>query len=497
MRMSVQKVENFQRNETLILMFFKSTWMPISALTFSLFGLHSILPQTAQVIGTGLALVFCILAFESLASLKESQKTVLWSILSFTCAASSMWDALLVAHGQWIAAALLGGGMGWAITRTVSMIHLPQLMAFFHGLVGMATALLGLVLIIMHGHYTPNMAIQTRLELAIGGIMAAITLTGSLIAGAKLHGWLQHNWAEMISRKIIWGCAGLTLVSTIMLLIWPNMGWMIALLISSGCLGSSIVLPIGGADMPVIISLLNACSGWATLGIGFSLQHPLYIVVGSIVGFSGAVLSWMMCRGMNRSIQDVLFPKLSTSENAPMDASQGTVQNLTAPDAAFILKSASRVVIIPGYGMAAAHAQHVLQELAGVLADQKIQVYYAIHPVAGRMPGHMNVLLAEAKVPYESMLELDESNVELGRCDVALIIGANDIVNTLAKTDSGSSIYGMPIFNLDKVQTILIIKRSMAAGYAGLDNPLFYQPNTFMVFGDAKKVCADILKNSV
>jgi NAD(P) transhydrogenase subunit beta len=477
-------------------MFFKSSWMQISSLALGLLGLHCLFPQIAQVISTGLALVFCILAFASLASLKESQKTMFWSILSFTCAASSVWDTILSAQWEWVIAAIVGGGIGWAVTRTVSMIHLPQLMAFFHGLVGMATALLSLVLIFMHGHYAANIAIQTRLELAIGGVMAAMTLTGSLIAGAKLHGWLQQNWSKMISRPMIWGCAGITLVSGIVLILWPNVWWMLGLLITSAVLGAAIVLPVGGADMPVVISLLNACSGWATLGIGFSLQHPLYIVVGSIVGFSGAVLSWIMCRGMNRSIKDVLFPKNASSETVQNSAAQGAVQSLSASDAAFILNSASRVVIIPGYGMAAAHAQHVLHELSGVLSDHHIQIHYAIHPVAGRMPGHMNVLLAEAKVPYESMLELDESNVELGQCDVALIIGANDIVNTLAKTDSSSSIYGMPIFNLDKVKTILIIKRSMAAGYAGLDNPLFYQSNTFMVFGDAKKVCAEILKET-
>jgi NAD(P) transhydrogenase subunit beta len=380
------------------------------------------------------------------------------------------------------------------MTRGVSMIHLPQLMAFFHGLVGMATALMSLVLIGLHGHFSENTSMLTRVELIFGGIMAAVTLTGSLVAGAKLHGWLNQNWSKILPKHGLWAVAGIMTVSAIFVGLMANPWTMLFLLTTSALVGVALVLPIGGADMPVVISLLNACSGWATLAIGFSLAHPLFIVVGSVVGFSGAVLSWIMCRGMNRSLSDVLFPQPVAANAAPQD-SLGTAQSLAPEDAAFMLGAASRVTIIPGYGMAAAHAQHILHELTSALVARGICVNYAIHPVAGRMPGHMNVLLAEAKVPYESMLELDESNMELVQSDVVLIIGANDIVNTLAKTDPTSSIYGMPIFNLEKVKTILIIKRSLGVGYAGLDNPLFYQSNTFMIFGDAKKACGDILKS--
>jgi|LauGreDrversion4_2_1035121.scaffolds.fasta_scaffold22016_1 NAD(P) transhydrogenase subunit beta len=457
-------------------------------------GLHWIWPDMVRVISTALSMAFCIMAFASLVSLKESQKTIFYSTLSFSCAACSIVDTLILAQWEWVMAILLGGGLGWGITRSVSMIHLPQLMAFFHALVGMATALLGLVLVALHGLFSANIPMQTRWELAIGGIMAAITLTGSLIAGAKLHGWLKQDFSSLLPRHSLLFVTIASVLVGFMMVVWPNMWSMFALLLISGLWGAAIVLPIGGADMPVVISLLNACSGWATLGIGFSLEHPLFIVVGSIVGFSGAVLSWIMCKGMNRSLKDVVFPTpLSANISAPL-AHTGHVQTLSPEDAAFVLSSASRVVIIPGYGMAAAHAQHVLQELNEKLSENGTVVHYAIHPVAGRMPGHMNVLLAEAKVPYESMLELDESNMELSQSDVVLIIGANDIVNTLSK-DPSSSIYGMPIFNLEKVKTVLFIKRSMAAGYAGLDNPLFYEPNTFMVFGDGKKVCTDILKH--
>jgi len=457
-------------------------------------GLHLVWPDVTRVVSIGLSMAFCIMAFASLVSLKESQKTIFYCILSFSCAACSIMGTLMSAQWEWVLAILLGSGLGWGITRSVSMIHLPQLMAFFHALVGMATALLGVVLVALHGLFSTTIPMQTRAELAIGGVMAAITLTGSLIAGAKLHGWLKQDFSSFIPRHGLLLTTALSLSISILMMIWPNMWSMFALLLVSGLWGIVVVLPIGGADMPVVISLLNACSGWATLGIGFSLQHPLFIVVGSIVGFSGAVLSWMMCKGMNRSLMDVIFPTPSSSDGPTSPAHEGSVQTLSPEDAAFVLSSASRVVIIPGYGMAAAHAQHVLQELNEKMSENGITVHYAIHPVAGRMPGHMNVLLAEAKVPYESMLELDESNMELAQSDVVLIIGANDIVNTLAK-DATSSIYGMPIFHLEKVKTVLFIKRSMAAGYAGLDNPLFYQPNTFMVFGDGKKVCTDILKH--
>jgi NAD(P) transhydrogenase subunit beta len=460
----------------------------------TLIGLHWVWPDGARMISTALSMAFCIMAFASLVSLKESQKTIFYSTLSFSCAACSIVDTLILAQWEWVMAIVLGGGLGWGITRSVSMIHLPQLMAFFHALVGMATALLGLVLVALHGLFSANIPMQTRCELAIGGMMAAITLTGSLIAGAKLHGWLKQDFSSLLPRhSLLFVTMAMGLVG-IVLMIWPNMWSMLAVLLISGLWGIAVVLPIGGADMPVVISLLNACSGWATLGIGFSLEHPLFIVVGSIVGFSGAVLSWIMCKGMNRSLKDVIFPTpLAAHISAPTHT--GHVQTLSPEDAAFVLSAAARVVIIPGYGMAAAHAQHVLQELNEKMSENGgTTVHYAIHPVAGRMPGHMNVLLAEAKVPYASMLELDESNMELSQSDVVLIIGANDIVNTLAK-DPSSSIYGMPIFHLEKVKTVLFIKRSMAAGYAGLDNPLFYEPNTFMVFGDGKKVCTDILKH--
>jgi len=375
------------------------------------------------------------------------------------------------------------------------MIHLPQLMALFHSLVGLASAFLCAALVMIVTIDKTAIDVNQSLEWLIGGSLAAFTVTGSLVAGAQLSGWNPSYLFKQRSRYSSFGLGGALWLTALMMVMCPNVNILMMVMLLSGALGVVLVVPIGGGDMPVVISLLNACSGWVILGIGLSLHHPLYIIVGSIVGCSGAVLSWSMCRGMNRSLSSVLWPSLGqASGDGGASATQGNAQTMAPEDAGFILGHAQRVVIIPGYGMAAAHAQHALQDLALTLRQKGAKVTYAIHSVAGRMPGHMNVLLAEAKVPYDWMMDDEESQAELVHADVALVIGANDIVNTLAM-DPNSSLWGMPIFDLQKIPTVLIIKRSMGTGYAGLDNPLFYQPQTYMILGDAKTMCAQIRQN--
>jgi NAD(P) transhydrogenase subunit beta len=451
-------------------------------------------PSLSKLLGVALSMIFCVLAFASLSSLKTAQHTLLWAGMSFGCAALSFLASAPLDHIEGIAPIGLGALVGIGMTRSAQMIHLPQLMAFFHALVGLATALLTIVLLVYHTHSGEALAFHTAFELSIGGVMAAITFTGSIVAALKLQGWTRFMISPLLTdKRVIMGTALCTFLLSLLFWGWPALWVLSLLLLAASVFGAVGVLPIGGADMPVVISLLNSCSGWAALGIGFSLHHPLFIVVGSIVGFSGAVLSYSMCKGMNRSLWDVLWP--STPQAFVAQTSQRAVQSLSPEDAGFMLSSSEKVIIIPGYGMASAQAQHALRELSDELKAKGIQVRYAIHPVAGRMPGHMNVLLAEANISYDDIFEYEDICADFSQADVALVIGANDIVNSLAKTDPASSIYGMPVFPVEKARSVLFIKRSMAPGYAGLDNPLFYEPNTFMIFGDAKKVCEGIIKS--
>jgi NAD(P) transhydrogenase subunit beta len=397
---------------------------------------------------------------------------------------------------------LIGGSVGTVVARRIQMTALPQLVAAFHSLVGLAAVFVAAgafgnpaaYRIGLPGHIHGGSLVEMSLGLAIG----AITFTGSLVAFAKLQGLVSGNPLVFRLQHPLNAGLGVLLLLLIVLFVIGQSAiafWLITAVALA--LGFLLILPIGGADMPVVVSMLNSYSGWAAAGIGFTLQNPLLIVTGALVGSSGAILSYIMCKGMNRSIINVIlggFGGEAAAAGGPAGARDRTVKSGNAEDAAFIMKNASKVIIVPGYGMAVAQAQHSLREMADKLKAEGVDVRYAIHPVAGRMPGHMNVLLAEANVPYDEVFELDEINPEFGTADVAFVIGANDVTNPAAKTDPSSPIFGMPILDVEKAKTVLFIKRSMAPGYAGVDNELFFRDNTMMLFGDAKKVTEDIVK---
>jgi len=391
----------------------------------------------------------------------------------------------------------VGGVIGAVIARRVQMTQMPELVAAFHSLVGMAAVLIAIAAVNNPASFGLPVPLPTgnMLELFIGTFIGAITFSGSVIAFGKLSGRIgsapvvypgQH-WINLLLAIAMIGFG-----------IWFFMGggWLpfIVMTALAFLLGVLIIIPIGGADMPVVISMLNSYSGWAAAGIGFSLNNPMLIIAGSLVGSSGAILSYIMCRAMNRSFISVILGGFGAAEGAVVAGTgQKTVKSGSPDDAAFIMGNAESVIIVPGYGLAVARAQHAVKEMATKLAEKGVTVKYAIHPVAGRMPGHMNVLLAEAEVPYDQVFEMDDINGEFGTADVALILGANDVVNPLAE-QKGSPIYGMPILEAYKAKTVIVNKRSMASGYAGLDNPLFYMDKTMMVFGDAKKVVEDLVK---
>jgi NAD(P) transhydrogenase subunit beta len=405
-----------------------------------------------------------------------------------------------------LVAILIGGAIGAVVARRVEMTQMPELVAAMHSLVGMAAVLIAIAVVNNPAAFGLPDPIPTgnKLELFIGTFVGAITFSGSVIAFGKLAG-LGKKFRLFSSAPVVFkGQHLLNLVLGIAMIAfgvaffmaspetqWPPFILMTAL---AFILGVLIIIPIGGADMPVVISMLNSYSGWAAAGIGFSLNNPMLIIAGSLVGSSGAILSYIMCRAMNRSFFSVILGGFGAAEgSAAADTGQKTVKSGSADDVAFLLGNAESVVIIPGYGLAVARAQHAVKEMAQKLIAKGVNVRYAIHPVAGRMPGHMNVLLAEAEVPYEQVFEMEDINSDLGTTDIAFVLGANDVVNPLAE-EKGSPIYGMPIIEAHKARTVLVNKRSMAAGYAGLDNPLFYLDRTMMVFGDAKKVVEDIVK---
>ncbi len=407
----------------------------------------------------------------------------------------------VVSFGTIILGGLVGGAIGTAIALRIEMTALPQLVAAFHSLVGLAA-----VFVAGAAFYAPeaygigvagDIKTASLIEMSIGTAIGAITFTGSIIAFGKLQGLVTGRPLVYPGQHMVNLGLGVLLV---LVVIWFAIGesqtafWIITAI--SLALGVLIIVPIGGADMPVVVSMLNSYSGWAAAGIGFTLGNPLLIVTGALVGSSGAILSYIMCRGMNRSFVNVILGGFGGETAGPAaDMGDRVVKQGAAADAAFIMEQADSVIIIPGYGMAVAQAQHSLAEMANLLEERGVKVRYAIHPVAGRMPGHMNVLLAEANVPYEDVLELDEINHDFASTEVAFVIGANDIVNPAAKTDESSPIYGMPVMNAEESGTVLVVKRSMASGYAGIDNPLFYKDNTMMLFGDAKKMCEDIVKS--
>jgi NAD(P) transhydrogenase subunit beta len=396
----------------------------------------------------------------------------------------------------------IGGSIGTIIAQKISMTALPQLVAAFHSLVGLAA-----VFVAASAFYAPDtygigfegeIMTSSLIEMSLGAAIGAITFTGSIIAFGKLQGIIPGKPITYANQHIInAGLGGFLFFLIIMLCATqlPFFFWAIILL--AFLIGILIIIPIGGADMPVIVSMLNSYSGWAAAGIGFTLQNDLLIITGALVGSSGAILSYIMCKGMNRSFLSVIlggFGGEASSGGTAADYS-GKQPKIGAPeDAAFIMKNASKVIIVPGYGMAVSQAQHVLREMADALKHAGVEVKYAIHPVAGRMPGHMNVLLAEANVPYDEVFELEDINRDFGQADVAYVIGANDITNPAAKKDSSSPIYGMPVLDVEKAKTVFFIKRSLGSGYAGIDNPLFYEDNTYMLLGDAKKVTENVLK---
>jgi NAD(P) transhydrogenase subunit beta len=390
-----------------------------------------------------------------------------------------------------------GGAVGAVIARRVQMTQMPELVAAFHSLVGMAAVLIAIAAVNNPASFGLPVPLPTgnMLELFIGTFIGAITFSGSVIAFGKLSGRIGSAPVVYPGQHWINLLIGIAMIG---FGVWFFMGggWLpfIVMTALAFLLGVLIIIPIGGADMPVVISMLNSYSGWAAAGIGFSLNNPMLIIAGSLVGSSGAILSYIMCKAMNRSFISVILGGFGGEVAAAAGADQKrTVKSGSPDDAAFIMGNAETVIIVPGYGLAVARAQHAVKEMAGKLADKGVTVKYAIHPVAGRMPGHMNVLLAEAEVPYDQVFEMEDINGEFGMADVALILGANDVVNPLAE-QKGSAIYGMPILEAYKAKTVIVNKRSMASGYAGLDNPLFYMDKTMMVFGDAKKVVEDLVK---
>ena len=406
----------------------------------------------------------------------------------------------VVSFGMIVLGVLVGGAIGTVIALRIEMTALPQLVAAFHSLVGLAAVFVAGAAFYAPEAYgigtTGDIKTGSLIEMSVGTAIGAITFTGSIIAFGKLQGLLTGRPLVFAGQHMVnLGLGGLLAAAVIWLTIGESQTAFWVIVAISLVLGVLIIVPIGGADMPVVVSMLNSYSGWAAAGIGFTLGNPLLIIIGALVGSSGAILSYIMCKGMNRSFINVILGGFGGETAGPADdMGDRTVKQGAAADAAFIMEQASSVVIVPGYGMAVAQAQHSLAEMANLLNERGVQVRYAIHPVAGRMPGHMNVLLAEANVPYENVLELDEINHDFASTEVTFVIGANDIVNPSAKTDKASPIYGMPVLNVEESGTVLVVKRSMASGYAGIDNPLFYENNTMMLFGDAKKMCEDIVK---
>ncbi|MDE2030090.1 MAG: NAD(P)(+) transhydrogenase (Re/Si-specific) subunit beta [Alphaproteobacteria bacterium] len=444
-----------------------------------------------------------ILALRGLASPESARRGNMFGVFGMAVAIATTLF-LIEASSLWaIAVAVaIGGGIGAVVARNIKMTALPQLVAAFHSLVGLAAVLVASAAFLNPDAYGiaagGGIQLSSLIEMGIGVAIGAVTFSGSIVAFAKLQGLvsgkpLSFRFQHQLNLAL--GIAVVVLIIALLLTQSPAAYWGIVGI--SFLLGFLLILPIGGADMPVVVSMLNSYSGWAAAARGFTLENPLLIITGALVGSSGAILSYIMCKGMNRSIFNVILGGFGSEGGAAAvagGAGDRAVKAGSAEDAGFILKNASSVVIVPGYGMAVAQAQHALREMADLLKEAGVQVRYAIHPVAGRMPGHMNVLLAEANVPYDEVLELEEINRDFAQTDVAFVIGANDVTNPAAKTDPKSPIFGMPVLDVEKAKTVLFVKRSMASGYAGVENELFFRPNTMMLFGDAKKMCEEIVK---
>ena len=451
--------------------------------------------------------VLFIMALRGLSSPESSRRGNRFGMAGMAIAiVTTLLFAAPSSFGSWFLIILgigIGGGIGAKIARDVPMTKMPQLVAAFHSLVGMAA-----VFVAAAAFYAPeafkigtagDLHTGSLVEMSLGLAIGAVTFSGSVIAFAKLDGLMSG--APIIFYKQHMLNLGLGILLVILIIWFCNSNsltafWMIALL--AFAIGFLIIIPIGGADMPVVVSMLNSYSGWAAAGIGFTLENTALIITGALVGSSGAILSYIMCAAMNRSFISVILGGFGGESEAGGPAAgqigQRPIKQGSADDAAFIMKNASKVIIVPGYGMAVAQAQHALREMGDMLKAEGVEVKYAIHPVAGRMPGHMNVLLAEANVPYDEVFELEDINSDFSQADVAFIIGANDVTNPAAKTDKASPIYGMPVLDVENAATVLFVKRGMGSGYAGVENELFFRDKTMMLFSDAKKMVEDILK---
>ncbi len=452
--------------------------------------------------------ILFILALRGLSSPATSRAGNRNGMIGMTIAVGTtlalFWNALdATTWGILAAGVLVGGGIGAYIARKIPMTDMPQLVAAFHSLVGLAA-----VLVAAAALYAPlgfgigtvgNLATASLIELSLGSAIGALTFTGSVIAFAKLNGNMSGAPILLPARHLLNIAIGVGIIVLVVMLVasggsatWAFWGLTMLALI----LGITLIIPIGGADMPVVVSMLNSYSGWAAAALGFTLGNFALIITGALVGSSGAILSYIMCKGMNRSFISVILGGFGGEDAAAAAGGQEDrpFKRGSADDAAFIMKNASKVIIVPGYGMAVAQAQHALKEMADKLKEEGVDVKYAIHPVAGRMPGHMNVLLAEAQVPYDEVFELEDINSDFRNSEVAFVIGANDVTNPAAKTDTTSPIYGMPVLDVENAGTVLFIKRSMGSGYAGIQNELFFRDNTMMLLSDAKKMVEDIVK---
>ena len=449
--------------------------------------------------------VLFILALRGLSSPETSRQGNLFGIIGMAIAIS----VTIISVGNFstgfiylIVFLIIGGSIGAYIAFKIPMTAMPELVAGFHSLVGLAAVFVAISAFlnpeIFNLGYPGDIKIASLIEMSLGASIGAITFTGSIIAFLKLRGIMSGSPITFKGQHYLNLFLGISLIGLIFYLCktqTDTLFWTIVVV--SFLVGVLLIIPIGGADMPVVISMLNSYSGWAAAGIGFTLENTALIITGALVGSSGAILSYIMCKGMNRSFFNVILGGWGATDQTSDSKSkeQKPVKNGNADDAAFLMKNASSVIIVPGYGMAVAQAQHALREMVDSLKKNGVKVSYAIHPVAGRMPGHMNVLLAEANVPYDEVFELEDINNDFANCDVAYVIGANDVTNPVAKTDPQSPIYGMPILDVEKSKSVLFVKRSLSPGYAGIDNDLFYRENTLMLFADAKKMTEEITKN--
>jgi len=442
-----------------------------------------------------------IMALRGLSSPISARRGNLFGIIGMLIAViTTLFNPGILSFELIIIGLLIGAIIGTTIARKIQMTAMPQLVAAFHSLVGLAAVLVAAAALYSPESYgignSGNIKIASLIEMAIGVAVGAITFTGSILAFTKLQGLVSGNpvvffgqhWLNLILGVLII-LISIYFVSTQDLLAF----WILVAL--SLAIGILLILPIGGADMPVVVSMLNSYSGWAAAGIGFTLENTALIITGALVGSSGAILSYIMCKAMNRSFFSVILGGFGGESIYKDETGEKSVKPGSAEDAAFIMSNAGSVIIVPGYGLAVAQAQHVIKEMSDALKEAGVKVRYAIHPVAGRMPGHMNVLLAESSVDYDDVFELDEINSDFSNSDVAFVIGANDVTNPAAKNDPQSPIYGMPILDVEKSQTVLFVKRSLSPGYAGIDNSVFYRDNTMMLFGDAKEMVEKIVKS--